>query len=218
MFTTGLGAIMVIVALSVPFLGGAADLTITTVNLLVGPLAMPVVWSLFSRHIQTRSLWTIVGSSFCASVILKVFLPNLTQDGPRLLVAVAHWAGANQNLSEQFPGLLLPFVLLLWFEVKGRKENKVDEGWTRVRAFEIEHGMDENAIVEAGSADENYKNGLLIGLFMAGLAALFIIIGILVTEERFLMLVFAAMMLTVAIPLIAGGERRRAFWRFLTAR
>ena len=145
------------------------------------------------------------GSSFCASVILKVLLPNLTQDGPRLLVAVAHWAGANQNLSEQFPGLLLPFVLLLWFEVKGRKENKVDEGWTRVRAFEIEHGMDENAIVEAGSADENHKNGLLIGLFMAGLAALFIIIGILVTEERFLMLVFAAMMLTVEIPLIAGG-------------
>lgn len=89
--------------------------------------------------------------------------------------------------------------------MKGRKENKVDEGWTRVRAFEIEHGMDESAIVEVGSADENHKNGLLIGLFMAGLVALFIIIGILVTEGRFLMLVFAAMMLTVEIPLIAGG-------------
>ena len=88
--------------------------------------------------------------------------------------------------------------------MKGRKENKVDEGWTRVRAFEIEQGMDEDAIVEAGSADENHQNGLLIGLFMAGLAEL-IIVGILVTEECFLMLVSAAMMLTVGIPLIAGG-------------
>lgn len=218
MFTTGLGATMVMVALSVPFFGGAADLTITTVNLLVGPLAMPVVWSLFSKYIQARSLWTIVGSSFCASVALKVLLPNLTADGPGLLVAVAHWAGENPNLSEQIPGLLLPFVLLLWFEVRGRKENKIDEGWTRVRAFEAEHGMAEDAIIEAGSTDENYQNGLLLGLFMAGLAALFIVIGILVTEGRFLMLVFAAMMFTVAIPLIVGGERCRAFWRFLTAR
>ena len=108
--------------------------------------------------------------------------------------------------------------LLIWFVVRGRKENNIDEGWTRVRVFVAEHGMAEDEIIEAGSTDENYQNGLLLGLFMAGLATLFIVIGVFVTEGRCLMLVFAAMMFTVAIPLIVGGERCRAFWRFLTTR
>ncbi|MGX9522906.1 sodium:solute symporter family transporter [Vibrio mediterranei] len=198
-FTMILGVVVVLVALGVPYFGGAERVVLTAVNLLVGPMIMPIVWALLSPRIKSNALWTTVVISFVLSFIMKFILP--TSGG-----AIADWIANNQNIAEQITGLLVPALILGTFELSGRTSGSVASGWDRTQEFKRVNGCDEN-LESDGEYIDTYNNGLLIGYFIAGLAAVFVIITVIIQEDFTLFAIFISSMSVLAAALITRGRK-----------
>ncbi|AWB65412.1 Na+:solute symporter [Saccharobesus litoralis] len=112
-FTVLLGAILVVVALAIPYLGGAEKVVVSITSLLVGPLLAPTIWGLFSRKVDISAIWWTVGLSFFAGVVLKF---GLNEQGfladINAFSAVAQWVQTQANLVNLTIGVIIPVSVL----------------------------------------------------------------------------------------------------------
>lgn len=114
-FTLVLGAVLVVIALLVPAMGGAEKLVITINSMLVVPLLAPTLWGLFSRKLAFRHLVYVTLISFTLGMGLRFGLPLLIDQESRF-GWVTEWVTENQKMVELFVGVLLPVCLLAAFE------------------------------------------------------------------------------------------------------
>ena len=143
-FTALLGALLVITAIMVPRLGGAEKLIITINSLLVVPLFAPTLWGMFSRKIGIREMVIVALSSFGIGLSLRFGLaanPWIQKGDP--LWSIASYLADNTKNVEVLVGVVLPVLMLIVFEWRGRG---VDRGARKVE----EHC----AVVQAACADD----------------------------------------------------------------
>ena len=114
-FTLLLGAVLVVIALLVPAMGGAEKLVITINSMLVVPLLAPTLWGLFSRKLAFRHLVYVTLISFTLGMTLRFGLPLLIDQESRF-GWITGWVTKNQKMVELFVGVLLPVCLLAAFE------------------------------------------------------------------------------------------------------
>ena len=95
---------MILLALIVPFIGGIVEFTLSIGAVTGGPLLLPPIWALFSKRLTGKITIVITIFSLAVNVFLKMILPFL--NGYKL----------NRG-NEMLVGVLLPFVLLLVYEV-----------------------------------------------------------------------------------------------------
>lgn len=114
-FTLLLGAVLVVIALLVPAMGGAEKLVITINSMLVVPLLAPTLWGLFSRKLAFRHLVYVTLISFTLGMTLRFGLPLLIDQESRF-GWITDWVTKNQKMVELFVGVLLPVLLLAAFE------------------------------------------------------------------------------------------------------
>ena len=114
-FTLLLGAVLVVIALLVPAMGGAEKLVITINSMLVVPLLAPTLWGLFSRKLAFRHLVYVTLISFTLGMTLRFGLPLLIDQESRF-GWITDWVAKNQKMVELFVGVLLPVCLLAAFE------------------------------------------------------------------------------------------------------
>lgn len=114
-FTLLLGAVLVVIALLVPAMGGAEKLVITINSMLVVPLLAPTLWGLFSRKLAFRHLVYVTLISFTLGMTLRFGLPLLIDQESRF-GWITDWVTKNQKMVELFVGVLLPVCLLAAFE------------------------------------------------------------------------------------------------------
>ena len=114
-FTLLLGAVLVVIALLVPAMGGAEKLVITINSMLVVPLLAPTLWGLFSRKLAFRHLVFVTLISFTLGMTLRFGLPLLIDQESRF-GWITDWVTKNQKMVELFVGVLLPVCLLAAFE------------------------------------------------------------------------------------------------------
>ncbi len=148
-FTALIGILLTMMAILVPYLGGAEDL-ITTINgMLVVPLLAPTLWGVFSKKIGIRHMLIVALTSFGIGMFLRFGLPWLTQEGDALWF-VTETVLNNKKMVELFNGVLLPVCLLGFFESILRKRDmgadqldaKCDESLATITAAEQESTFD----------------------------------------------------------------------------
>lgn len=203
-FTSLLGIAIIGLCLLIPKLGGVERLVLSGVSLLVGPMIMPVVWSLLSKRISLSAFWIVIAISFSASFILKYVLPSSIGD-QGFTAQIAHWVDFNKNLSEQVSGLLIPFITLLVLEIRGRLKNTTDEGWSAVESFREKNGMPMDTRL-TDSLPTDYSNYTLIGGFIIAIASFMALIGLFASNDRTIIFIFAAGLLTIGIPIHRKGK------------
>lgn len=136
MVTILLGLFVMAGALMIPKYG-YTDFIIDINKLLYVPLFLPTVWGLFSKKLPLKAVWTTTGICFAVAFVFKFghptdgFLPNWSLYENfmlPLLLPSLDWAKANSGTADLIVGILLPFIILLFFELFSKKEYP---GWTR---------------------------------------------------------------------------------------
>lgn len=133
-FTVLLGGLLVLVAILVPYLGGAEKLIISINSLLVVPLFAPTLWGLFSQKIGIRDMMIVALTSFTIGLVLRFGVasnPLIPETG--LLGSFAAFLSAHTGNVEVVIGVLLPILMLIGFEWRKRG---IDPGAARVANYE----------------------------------------------------------------------------------
>lgn len=110
-----LGVMLIGLALSVPYLGGAESVIIAVTSLMVAPLLAPTIWGLFSPRVGAAAVWITAATCFIPGAIATfVFKEELSQYGkyPDLII-----------------GVVLPVMVLAVITKLSKKEAI---GWHRV--------------------------------------------------------------------------------------
>ncbi|MBN1588785.1 MAG: Na+:solute symporter [Pirellulales bacterium] len=135
--TLGYGIVIILIALSVPYLGGAEDLVIVLMTSMLGPLMMPTIWALYSRHVGPWCVWATLIVCTPATMLVKA-APTLCEKTahwglPSVIGAAVGWIEANPRLTDAILGLLLPLAVLIVIEILCRR-GPIDDGWNRMQA------------------------------------------------------------------------------------
>lgn len=102
--TVLLGILIVFIALSLPYLGGATTVVMTITGMFVGPMCLPCIWGIFSKKVNKISvISTIIISGICG-LLLKYYLYNF------------EIISKNMRIAEVIVGTVIPFLILLIFE------------------------------------------------------------------------------------------------------
>ena len=189
--TIVLGAVLVGVALAIPYLGGAEKLIITTASLMVGPLLAPTIWGLFSRRVDLKAVWVTAGISFVLGMIAKLGLAKegwLVNDATR---ALSDWLQANGTTVDLIIGVVIPILVLF---VMQHISQSTAAGWDKVSELIRET---EKSGVQHQASD---VPALIVSGCLMACALLMFALMALNPQDRMLLGAFGAIQL-----LIAGG-------------
>ncbi|WP_247235658.1 sodium:solute symporter family protein [Telluribacter sp. SYSU D00476] len=103
LMTVVFGLITIGIALAVPHIGGLVNLVLSVGAISGGSLLLPVVWTLFSRRQNARSVLTVSMISLGTSVFFKFITPTL-------------FDFTLSRAAEMSLGMGLPFLLLAFYE------------------------------------------------------------------------------------------------------
>lgn len=113
--TLGIGALIILTSLSIPYLGGAEKLIISVTSLFVGPMVLPTIWALFSENVTKYHAYITVLISGLFSALLKFYLVNIP------------FVSANIKVIDLCFGILIPLMTLFIIEKYLKiKEKKVE--------------------------------------------------------------------------------------------
>ncbi len=136
LFTLGFGVLVIVLAMLIPFMGGAERVVVMLVTMLIGPLAIPSIWGLFSKHIGQKAVWISLGVTYTVGFLVKfvfsvdsviVFLGSLGAT----LTKILH---TRTELVDAIIGFVIPVVILIIMEIAARRKGIAD-GWKRLQAF-----------------------------------------------------------------------------------
>lgn len=178
--TVLLGAVVIGLALLVPYAGGAERITLSVASLMVGPLLAPTVWGLLSPRIDTRAVWWTAGVSFSAGLVASFGLNEggILEDVFPLL---AEWVQIETRMTELAVGLLLPIAILALHEWRARG---VSAEWKAVEAHQ--------PFVSAEPASATSLPAKTIGANIAALGLLMLAIAVTGNESSFVLWIYAA--------------------------
>ena len=204
LITCVLGALVIGVAVAIPYSGGAERVVLTAANLLGGPLAIPTVWGALSRHINISAIWRTIIFSFIASVTLKFGLSSggiLTDTFP----AISMWIENNLLESEWMAGTLVPVLVMSYMEWKGRRSQVVDKGWHAV----MELSQERKVLAAKRKVQENSQeeeaglgNHILLGGFTGIIAVMMFLIGLVNPEDQAILVSFSFLLGMLSLGMI----------------
>lgn len=118
-FTYLYGAIITVIAVLIPYLGGAEKVVVWVLTAIIPPLFIPSLWGLFSRRVSSRSVWWALGITYLIAVVVKLdWIPG-------------QFIQTHINLINAFNGFGVPVIILLIVELFKRGE-AYDSGWERL--------------------------------------------------------------------------------------
>lgn len=133
LFTFILGLLLILIALSVPHLGGVENVVLSIGTLIITPLMAPTVWGLCSKRIGKNAVWLTAGISFLAGAVVRFgftesgFFKNIIG-----LNGASLWIQSHYRTMEIIVGVLLPVLILTALELTGKG---TDKGWSRLSGF-----------------------------------------------------------------------------------
>jgi Na+/proline symporter len=118
------GAVIIGGAIAIPYVGGAENVILTITSLLVVPMALPIIWGLFSRKITQKGIWYTTGISFLTAFLVKTLIPKESDH------EVVKWLAENAVMIEVGIGVCIPLLTLLVFELL---EKNTAEGFVNMQ-------------------------------------------------------------------------------------
>ncbi len=136
-FTVLLGAILIGVALAIPYLGGAEKIIVSITSLMVGPLLAPTIWGLFSKKITIGAVWATAGISFVLGVICKIGLSSGGWLVTESTQGLSDWITNNDKTVDLLIGVMLPVAVLTILQLLNKN---TASGWKKVATLITETG------------------------------------------------------------------------------
>ncbi len=193
LFTVVYGLSILIVALLIPYAGGAEKVVVTILTMVIGPLYIPSVWGVFSKRITAKQVIATMLITYAVGFAAKYFLSDMM----------------NPKVLESSIGVLLPVALLAIFEYYDKLKGKEDPGYQKIQQL-VDPDCDIIATPEMKRAVKNYSF-MAINCFLATLGGIALLLGVLLVTEEFEDNVSATMLHTiyviVALCVIYGGYR-----------
>ncbi len=221
--TLGYGLFVVGAALSVPWLGGAEQLVLVLVTVLLVPLMLPVVWGLYSRYVGQGAVWATLAVCTPVALLVKAGPPvwmslelpaalGRIEAIPRataasalaiatVLTAAIDWVEANPQVTNAILGLVLPLGVLVAVEAIARL-GRVNAGWYRMQRAFADYAERPPAVVASRLPARIVAASLgMLGLLMTA-------ITILAEEQRTTLAAFAVLLLLAAAAMAWLGFKR----------
>lgn len=190
-FATLLGALIIILAIQIPTIGGAASVILAATSLIVGPLLAPALAGLFSKTLSVRSIWLVFIVAVGVALILKFLLPSIGDTSSvGWLQSAAKWAQDSHRAVDLIVGVVVPILVVGLSILFTRSENP---GWGRIQALSITRSTD--AVL--GQQDGTPARIVVIALL--GIGVCFLIIAHLSPDSQFVIRLFG-----LTVMLIAG--------------
>jgi len=124
LFTLLLGALIAVVALCIPMLGGAEKTIISITELMVVPLLAPILMGLLSKKVNVKALWLTAGLCIPLGLALHFQWITSPQGG------VGKWLF---DQSKTFVGVVLPMGIVLTAHLRARSE---DRRWKNIESLQ----------------------------------------------------------------------------------
>ena len=186
LFTLIFGVAILLLALLIPYAGGAEKVVVTILTLVIAPLCIPTVWGVFSKRITGRQVIAVMLVTYIVGISLRYTIADVIR--PTVL--------------ESAIGLFLPVVLLGALELAGYLKGTSAKGYDQIQAV-----LDPDADVEPSVATKKATKAyslMAVTCFMLTIACIAVLlIGLLVAETfapdvRRIMIWAAAIMLSLA--------------------
>ena len=148
-FTLTFGTAIVLLALLIPYAGGAEKVVVTVLTMIIGPLYVPSVWGVFSKRLtQSHLLWAM-GITYLCGIFGLAFKFSDT------VHSMFEWI--NPNVLEATIGTIVPMALLAVMELWARHKGTIDEGYAKVQSI-IDTDADKEPEVDMKRATKHYSH------------------------------------------------------------
>lgn len=153
--TLGFGVLALVVALLVKSMGGIVNVVISVAALTGVPVYLPVIWSLFSRRQNARTILSVTLASLAVNLVLKFVAP---------LFGLSLSRGAEMGVGAFVPVLLL-VISEIWLAAKGYE----DPRYARYKSLARKEGEPTGTAAEGKAANRFTRRVLGLGIMAAGL-------------------------------------------------
>ncbi len=193
-FTFIYGGLITLVAILIPYCGGAERVVVSILTLVISPLFIPSIWGLYSKRIGQRSVFVTMGITFLAAILVKTggISGDLIDGHPEFIDA--------------FIGLVFPVTILSAIELIGRKKPD-DDGWKRLAS--IYKSGDETLTEdqkaknrEAGAMYSNMAFTIMMGTY--GVIGLIMLVLAFINKESRSMFLYGGIFLGVSALAFLG--------------
>lgn len=188
LFTYIYGLLITVVAIMIPYFGGAERVVVSVLTLVISPLFIPSIWGLFSKRIGTRAVWLSLGITYFIGFMIKVGFLN-------------GFVSKHVAFVDAFIGLVFPVTILVIIEIILRNKS-IDEGWKKI-AKVLEKNKE---LLPEGKLIKNRPYGSMYSLMafkimMGTFAAIGVTLGLLAfmnVNDKGRMLLYAVIFLGVS--------------------
>jgi solute:Na+ symporter, SSS family len=156
--TIGFGLLAIVVALLIPLMGGIVNVVISLGALTGVPLYLPIIWTLFSKRQNAKSVLTATLVSLSINAFFKFITPALMNF-------------SFDRATEMLVGVLVPIFIMSIFEVYFVLRNKHDKKYDEYLMWRQKRQDEVNAEVTVGQSSGNKHsfNVIGIGIVLSGM-------------------------------------------------
>ncbi|AQQ10030.1 Na(+)/glucose symporter [Sedimentisphaera cyanobacteriorum] len=200
-FTILLGAVLVGIAISIPYLGGAEKVIISITELMVVALLAPTLWGLFSKKINSFAVWITASTGFISGCIVRFGLsPEGFLSGFEPLSGLSSWVGSHSTETKTFTGVLLPVITLAVIQMFSRKRS---EGYDKIQALEAE----EDKLKRSGAVKASSLPAIIVAWSLAVCGLLMLVLSFFGKESSGVILTFALTLFAISGFIVIGISR-----------
>lgn len=167
--TLGFGLLAVIVALLVKNMGGIVNVVISVAALTGVPLYLPVIWSLFSKRQNARTILGVTLVSLAINLIFKFVTPL--------------WGLSLSRGAEMGVGAFVPVALLAIIEIYLSTKKYQDPMYLTYKSIERKAEIADAESIEAGKKANIFTRRIL-GLSIALAGILITVLGIIADQSQ----------------------------------
>lgn len=179
--TLGFGLLALIVALMVKSMGGIVNVVISVAALTGVPVYLPVIWSLFSRRQNARSILTVTLLSLAITLTFKFVTP---------LFGLSLSRGAEMGL-----GAFVPVVLLAITELYLISRNYVDPKYLSYKA----EAHNDNTLPLSQSDAANRYTRRVLGLSISVAGIFITILGFMAESSQYIPVIMGLIVLSAGL-------------------
>lgn len=191
----GLG--MIVIALTVPYIGGLVNVTISVGAITGGPILAPPLWALFSKRLSGKATLVITYISLAINLVFKIILPFFIDFG-------------LTRGEEMLVGVGVPLMLLIANEIRTYYAGYISPRYIEFRRLKSSRKVQQDKLTEEEIRQSLQQNkfGLKITAFaLAFTAFLLLLLGLITGENLDLLGAIAALIFILAwIPWRASAK------------
>lgn len=188
---------MIAIALIVPYIGGIVEFTLSVGAITGGPLLAPPIWALFSKRITGKVTILITMISLAVNLIFKIMLPLV-------------FDYKLSRGSEMLLGVLLPFALLLIYEIYAASKGLISKEYLQLQERKAVRKATVVQVDEAELAETRKQNkfGLQVISFSLAFIALllFVLCAFTAKATGMVAVIATVILLSALIPFRASRK------------